>query len=159
MATTRLRKKARSVKKPASRRPRRSAPRRAARPADPLGSGKLPGASRIEVGGAVIDVCRAGEARVKRVVYPAGFRWSLDMRPSVGTEYCEHAHVGFLAQGAIRIAYPDGCVVDYAAPQVVEIAPGHDGWVVGRRPAVLIEVDFERATVERLGMPAAHVHP
>jgi hypothetical protein len=80
------------------------------------------------------------------------------LRPTVGTEYCEHAHVGFLVQGQIRIEYPDGCVLDFTAPQVVDIAPGHDGWVVGRRAAVLIEVDFERDTVDRLGMPTAHVH-
>lgn len=157
MARTRLKAKARSTKKPTPRKTGKAAPRRAARPADPLRAA-LAGATRTEVGGVVIETCRAGGARVKRVLYPAGFRWSLDMKPMVGSEYCEHAHVGFLAQGAIRIEYPDGCVVDFAAPQVVEIAPGHDGWVVGRRPAVLIEVDFERDTVERLGMPSAHVH-
>jgi hypothetical protein len=157
MARTRLQKKAPSAKKTTAKKPRKAAPRRASRPADPLRT-ELEGATRTEVGGAVIETCHAGDARVKRVLYPAGFRWSLDMKPMVGTEYCEHAHVGFLAQGAIRIEYPDGCVVDFVAPQVVEIAPGHDGWVVGRRPAVLIEVDFERDTVERLGMPSAHVH-
>ena len=157
MARTRLQKKARSAAKSTPRKSRKAAPRRTARSPDPLRTA-LAGATRTEVGGAVIETCRAGGARVKRVVYPAGFRWSLDMKPLVGTDYCEHAHVGFLTQGAIRIEYPDCCVVDFAAPRVVEIAPGHDGWVLGRRPAVLIEVDFERDTVERLGMPSAHVH-
>jgi hypothetical protein len=30
--------------------------------------------------------------------------------------------------------------------------------VVGKEPAVLIEIDFERDTIERLGMPTAHQH-
>ena len=38
------------------------------------------------------------------------------------------------------------------APQVVAIAPGHDGWVVGPEPAILMEFDFEGETVERLGL-------
>ncbi len=38
------------------------------------------------------------------------------------------------------------------------IEPGHDGWVVGNEPAVMIEFDFERDTVRGLGMPAEHSH-
>jgi len=116
------------------------------------------GAERREIGHVRLEVGRAGAARVKRMIYPAGFRWSVDMKPIVGTEYCMHAHVGFLAQGEIHIEYPDGCVVEHKAPQIVAIEPGHDGWVVGREPVVLIEFDFERDTVNRLGMPAAHRH-
>src|SRR4029077_6259310 len=66
--------------------------------------------------------------------------------------------VGFLARGEIHIEYADGCVVEHKAPQIVAIEPGHDGWVVGKEPVVLIEFDFEGDTVNRLGMPDAHRH-
>jgi hypothetical protein len=117
------------------------------------------GADRREVGGVRLDVRRAGDARVKRLVYPAGFRWSVDMKPIVGTDLCMHAHVGFIARGEIHIEYADGCVVEHKAPQIVAIEPGHDGWVVGKEPVVLIEFDFEGDTIRRLGMPDAHRHP
>jgi hypothetical protein len=104
------------------------------------------------------DVGRAGLARVKRMIYPPGFRWSKDMKPVVGTDLCMHAHAGFLARGEIHIEYADGCVVEHKAPQIVAIEPGHDGWVVGKEPVVLIEFDFEADTVRRLGMPEAHRH-
>jgi hypothetical protein len=103
-----------------------------------------------------LELGRAGTARVKRIVYPVGFRWSVHMKPVVGTDLCMHAHVGYLETGAIRIEYPDGHVEKLVAPQIVAIAPGHDGSVVGSRPAVLIEIDFEGKTVERLGLPVAH---
>ncbi len=105
-----------------------------------------------------LAVGRAGAARVKRMIYPAGFRWSLDMKPVVGGDYCMHAHVGFLVQGEIHIEYPDGCVVRYKAPHIVAIDPGHDGWVVGKDPVVIIEFDFEGDTVKKLGMPDRHTH-
>ena len=98
-----------------------------------------------------LDVGRAGAARVKRMIYPPGFRWSKDMKPVVGTDLCMHAHVGFLAHGEIHIEYADGCVVEHKAPQIVAIEPGHDGWVVGKEPVVIIEFDFEGDTVQRLG--------
>ena len=118
----------------------------------------LKGGEPREIGGAHIDVVRAGACRVKRVIYPPGFRWSTDMKGIVGTALCMHAHVGFLACGQVHIQYADGCKLELIAPQVVVIEPGHDGWVVGDEPAVLIEFDFEGDTVSRLGMPEAHQH-
>ena len=93
------------------------------------------------------------------MIYPAGFRWSVDMKPIVGTDRCMHAHVGFLERGEMHIEYGDGCSAEYKAPEIVAIEPGHDGWVVGKEPVVLIEFDFESDTVSRLGMPDAHRHP
>jgi hypothetical protein len=101
---------------------------------------------------------RAGNGRVKRMIYPPGFKWSTDLRDHVGTDYCMHAHVGFLVSGRIDVVYSDGCVEVYEGPQVVAVAPGHDGHVVGEQPAVLIEFDFEGDTLERFGMPPAHRH-
>jgi hypothetical protein len=116
------------------------------------------GATQRYLGHVRLDVGSAGAARVKRMIYPAGFRWSKDMKSVVGTDLCMHAHVGFLARGEIHIEYADGCVVEHKAPQIVAIEPGHDGWVVGKEPVVLIEFDFERDTVNRLGMPDRHRH-
>ena len=118
----------------------------------------IKGAEHREVGGVQLDVVAAGNSRVKRLVYPAGFRWSKDMKPLVGTERCMHAHVGFLARGQIHMEFADGCVLEFRAPQVIAIEPGHDGWVVGDEPAVVIEFDFGNDTVRSLGMPEQHSH-
>ena len=137
--------------------PARRTPTRAAAKFDAL-LAPMKGATSRDVGGVRLDVASAGEARVKRMIYPPGFRWSKSMKPIVGTEHCMHAHAGFLARGEIHIEYPDCCVVKFKAPQVVAIDPGHDGWVVGKEPVVLIEFDFEGDTIRRLGMPSAHGH-
>jgi hypothetical protein len=113
-------------------------------------------AQHREIGGVQVDVVPTGAARVKRIIYPAGFRWAEHMQPVVGTALCMHAHVGFLAAGRISIRYADGFVEEFVAPQAVAIEPGHDGWVVGDEPAVLIEFDFEGDTVQRLGLPLVH---
>ena len=117
----------------------------------------VPGATTHKIGGVTVDEVPAGSGRVKRVMYPAGWRWSTDMRPISGTERCMHAHVGFLARGHIAIEYTDGCRVDFEAPCVVAIPPGHDGWVEGDEPAVLIQFDWSRDSVARLGI-AEHRH-
>ncbi len=144
-----------AVERPA-RKPAKRAAGKARRP-DPL-LDPVKGAERRNIGHVQLEVGRAGAARVKRMIYPAGFRWSVDMKPQVGTDLCMHAHVGFLARGEIHIEYADGCVVEHKAPQIVAIDPGHDGWVVGKEPVVIIEFDFEGDTVNRLGMPSSHRH-
>ena len=118
----------------------------------------IPGADHREVGSVKIDVARAGNGRVKRVVYPPGFRWSTHMKPVVGTTLCMHAHVGFLARGRVRGEYADGCAFELVAPQVVVVEPGHDAWVVGDETAVLIQFDSEGGTARRFGLPEEHRH-
>ena len=156
---TLTRKKSRTSIKVAKRARKTPSPRKTRSPRKaPALLADVVGAERREVGHVRLDVGRAGAARVKRMVYPVGFRWSVDMKPIVGTELCMHAHVGYLAQGQIHIEYADGCIVEHKAPQIVAIEPGHDGWVVGKEPVVLIEFDFEGDTISRLGMPDAHRH-
>ena len=132
-------------------------PTRKAAPKDTL-LAAVRGAEHRYIGHVRLDVGRAGAARIKRMIYPPGFHWAKDMKPVTGTDLCMHAHVGFLARGEIHIEYADGCIVEHKAPQIVAIDPGHDGWVVGKQPAVMIEIDFEGETASRLGMPDAHRH-
>lgn len=146
-----------AARKTAARPKARPSVRRGSRTPDPL-MAPIPGADRRDVGGVRLEVMRVGAARVKRTLYPAGFRWSKDMKQISGTDLCMHGHVGFLAKGSIHIEYGDGCVEEYTAPRIVRIDPGHDGWVVGPGPAVMIEFDFERDTIKRLGLPDAHRH-
>jgi hypothetical protein len=124
---------------------------------DPL-LAPIEGAEHQEIGGITVDVVQAANGRIKRLVYPPGFRWSTHLKALVGTERCMHAHVGFLAQGHVRGVYADGCAFEFVAPQVVVVEPGHDAWVVGDETAVLIQFDAEAATASRFGLPDEHRH-
>src|SRR5438132_11995474 len=84
---------------------------------DPLVAAEK-GAERREVGGVRLEVGRAGAGRVKRMVYPAGFRWSIHLKPIVGTDLCMDAHVGFPARGEIHIEYADRCAGVDKAPKM-----------------------------------------
>ena len=143
--------KAKHRKAPAAKTPK---------PAD-VGAARLrpiKNARRHEVGGVKIEAVAAANGQGKRVVYPPGFRWSIHKKPVVGTEHCMHGHVGFLSSGRVRGHYGDGCAFDFTAPQVVVLEPGHDAWVVGREPAVLIQFDAAAETAQRFGLPSEHRH-
>ena len=116
------------------------------------------GAERRDINGVRIEITRAGDGRIRRVIYPVGFRWSKNMKPTLRTDYCMHTHIGFIAQGTIGVEYADGCRRKFTAPEAVTIEAGHDGWVEGNEPAVMIEFDFEGETAERFGVPSSHRH-
>ena len=139
---------------------RRRSPAAKSRPlGKPVGGSRpIKGAQHHEIGGVMIDAVAAANGQVKRVVYPPGFRWSTHMKPVIGTDLCMHGHVGFLTAGRVKGQYRDGCAFDFAAPAVVVVEPGHDAWVVGGEPAVLIQFDAARETTERFGLPAEHRH-
>jgi hypothetical protein len=118
----------------------------------------IAGADRREIGGLVVDVARAANGRIKRTIYPPGHRWSTHMKSVVGTEWCMHAHVGFLARGSLAGEYHDGCAFAFEAPAAVVIEPGHDAWVVGDEHVVLIQFDAEEGTARRFGLPEFHAH-
>ena len=61
----------------------------------------IAGADHHSVAGLEVDVAKVGGGRMKRLVYPVGYRWSTHMKPVAGTELCMHTHVGFLAQGSL----------------------------------------------------------
>ena len=114
----------------------------------------IPGARHSEVGGLSVDEVPAGIGRVKRVIYPPGWRWSDAMSEVTGTHTCQHVHLGFMVQGTMVVRFDDGCEVTFSTPSAVVIEPGHDGWVVGDDAVLLIQVDAGSDTAERLGLTA-----
>lgn len=83
------------------------------------------------LGPATIDVVSLEETTIARITYPPGFRWSVHAKPLVGTEWCEHHHMGVCVGGQLHVLTEDGIESDIRPGEVYEIPPGHDGWTVG----------------------------
>jgi len=57
-----------------------------------------------EAGGVHTETIELGDMTIGRVVTPPGWRWSTQIRPIVGTEWCEHRHMGFVLSGAMTVS-------------------------------------------------------
>lgn len=75
-----------------------------------------------------------------RAVFQPGWRWSKDVKPIAGTNSCQVAHLGVQLSGTMRIRMDDGTERNILPGEVVNIPPGHDGWVVGDEPVVFIDI-------------------
>ena len=85
-----------------------------------------------------IELVNLGEESVGRQVLDPGWRWSVHVKPIVGTAYCEFHHRGLLMSGRLHVEMADGTVMEVGPDSVYEIPPGHDAWVIGDEPAISI---------------------
>jgi class 3 adenylate cyclase len=85
------------------------------------------------------EIVELGDFTVGYVVHQPGWSWSEHVRPSVGGTWCQARHVGVLLSGRTGVRFEDGRSYEISPREVVDIAPGHDGRVIGDEPAVMIE--------------------
>jgi mannose-6-phosphate isomerase-like protein (cupin superfamily) len=99
------------------------------------------------------EIVEVGDFTVGRVVHQPGWRWSTHVRPSVGGELCQARHVGVVLSGRAAVLLQDGTEIQLGPEDVVDIPPGHDGWVVARGEALLAPAVTRRLIEEFLHRP------
>ena len=88
---------------------------------------------------ATADVVNIGEVAVGYGVWQPGWRWSSDLGPIAGTDWCENHHLGYALSGSLGVLTEDGDRLQIHGRSVYEIPPRHDAWVVGDEPFVTVE--------------------
>ncbi len=97
-------------------------------------------------------LANAGAVSVLRGTFEPGWRWSNDVAPMAGTPWCQVHHQGYVLAGRMRIRMEDGEEYEFHAGDLVDIPPGHDGWVVGDEACDMIDV-APQATRYAVGRP------
>ena len=96
-----------------------------------------------------LELIKFGETVVGRAILEPGWRWSTCVKPIAKTKSCEAPHFQYHAAGTIRIKMDDGTEFDCHAGDVSLLPMGHDAWVVGNEPVVLVDfqgmLDYARA--------------
>jgi len=83
------------------------------------------------------EIIRLGGLTLGRATYQPGWKWSVDVGPTVGATRCSVAHLGLVLSGTATAAFADGRVVELTAGTLFQIAAEpHDSWVVGNEPYV-----------------------
>lgn len=86
-----------------------------------------------------LEVVNLGEHTVARATFEPGWRWSEHVKPVVQTDLCEIEHLGYVISGRITVRMSDGSEVEYKPGDILAIKPGHDAWVVGKEPCIMID--------------------
>ncbi|MGE5794274.1 MAG: cupin domain-containing protein [Bacteroidota bacterium] len=96
-----------------------------------------------------LELIRIGGATVGRAVFDPGWKWSTSVQPLVNTKSCEAPHFQYHVSGILRIKMDDGTEFDCRPGDVSLLPSGHDAWVVGNEPAVVVDfqgmIDYAKA--------------
>jgi len=98
-----------------------------------------------------VQIWTLGDFVVGKVTFEPGWRWSKDVKPIAGTDWCEYHHLGLMMEGRLHYITPEGLEMEVTPGMLFEILPGHDAWVVGDEP--VIQYDF--AGMRTFALPAA----
>ena len=99
-----------------------------------------------------VNMLKVGALTIGYGMVQPGWRWSTHMRKETDEPLCQVHHLQLLLSGRFAVEMADGEYAEIEPNEVFDVPPGHDAWVIGDEPAIL--VDF-LGNIEQLGQPAS----
>ena len=93
----------------------------------------------LRMPGITEELVDLGDLTVGRVVHEPGWRWSVDARPLVGGDWCQARHVGVVLSGRLGFLMESGSEHEVEPFDAYDVPSGHDGYVIGEEPAVVLD--------------------
>jgi class 3 adenylate cyclase len=94
-----------------------------------------------------------GPLAVGRATLSPGWRWSTDVKPVVGTAWCQSHHLHILTRGRFAVEMDDGERATFEPGEVFDVPPGHDAWVEGEDEVELYDIS---GNVADFGLPGSN---
>ena len=88
-----------------------------------------------------VELVKVGKGIIGRAILEPGWRWATCVKPIAKTKSCLAPHFQYHVSGILRVRMDDGTERDCRPGDVSLLPPGHDAWVLGNEPVVI--VDFE----------------
>ena len=85
------------------------------------------------------EIVKIGDSEIGRLVLEPGWRWSNDVKPIAKTASCEAPHFQYHVSGRLGVLMDDGTEFVAGPGDITSLPSGHDAWVVGDEPVVVID--------------------
>ena len=76
---------------------------------------------------------------IGRATFEPGWSWEKCVKPIVKTESCQTPHTSYIISGRMKVRMDDGTESEGGPGDTAVIPPGHNAWVVGNEPCVMID--------------------
>ena len=86
-----------------------------------------------------VDLLNIAGSEIGRLTLEPGWKWSDHVKPMAGTDLCEAPHFQYHVSGVLHVVMADGTEFDAHPGDVTALPHGHDAWVVGDEPAVVVD--------------------
>ena len=88
----------------------------------------------------LLELVVLGGVTFGRGTFQPGWRWSTSVKPLVHTKSCDAPHLQFHISGRLGVRMDDGSQAEFGPGDVSLLPPGHDAWVIGDEPVVVIDI-------------------
>ena len=88
----------------------------------------------------LLELVTLGGVTFGRGTFQPGWRWSTSVKPLARTSSCESPHLQYHASGRLHVVMDDGSEAEFGPGEVSLLPPGHDAWVVGDEPVVVLDI-------------------
>jgi hypothetical protein len=85
------------------------------------------------------EIVTLGGSSIGRLILEPGWRWSNDVKPIAKTPSCEAPHFQYHVSGQLAIRMDDGTEFVAGPGDLTSLPSGHDAWVIGDEPVVLVD--------------------
>jgi len=85
------------------------------------------------------EILNIGGAKVGRMIFNPGWRWSNDVKPIAKTSSCQAPHFQYHVAGKLAILMDDGTEIIAGPGDITSLPKGHDAWVVGDEPVIVVD--------------------
>ena len=96
-----------------------------------------------------VELVTVNDVTFGRATLQPGWKWSTCVKPLVNTKSCEAAHLQYHVSGRLHVVMDDGSQQEFGPGDVSYLPPGHDAWVVGNEPAVVVDISGMRDYAKR----------
>ena len=94
-----------------------------------------------------VELVTVNDVTFGRATLQPGWKWSTCVKPLVNTKSCEAAHLQYHISGRLHVVMDDGSELELGPGDVSYLPPGHDAWVVGNEPAVVVDISAGNASI------------
>lgn len=86
-----------------------------------------------------VDIVTVGDGPIGLGRFEPGWRWSANVKPLAGTDSCQSHHTGYVISGRMVVRMTDGEEEEFGPGDAFVMPAGHDAWIVGDEPCVLVD--------------------
>jgi hypothetical protein len=91
-----------------------------------------------------VELVTVNDVTFGRATLQPGWKWSTCVKPLAKTQSCQASHLQYHVSGQLHVVMDDGSHHDFGPGDVSYLPPGHDAWVVGNEPVVIVDISGMR---------------
>lgn len=86
-----------------------------------------------------VEIAKVGDTTIGRGYFEPGWSWEKSIKPIAKTDSCQLPHTHYVISGRLKVALDDGTEEEFGRGDVAYVPPGHNSWVVGNEPLVILD--------------------